>query len=217
MVLVDPQRIGGLASARQLLQEALDIAGDAATARLDATPAGRAVYLPLGFCEEYGLQRMVRPATVRLSAAARGSHGSRRMTDADFADVLMIDRDVFGADRRALLEMCRSEAPEYAAGRSAQVASTDICSGGTVTCSSTSDRSSPAMKPLLPARRQRACRGTRTGHLSSTCRSARRGPRGWSPPASRLQRPFTRMRRGEPRAPTSASERMFAIAGPEFG
>ena len=75
MVLVDPQhRRRGVGT--RLLKEALDVIGDAMTARLDATPAGRAVYTPLGFCDEYELQRMERPVTVRLSAVARGNQAS---------------------------------------------------------------------------------------------------------------------------------------------
>src|ERR687897_361510 len=121
MVLVDPPHRGkGLGT--RLLKEALTIIGEATTARLDATPAGRAVYVPLGFREEYPLQRMERPAMVRLSAVGRATQPSfgetdlraRRMSDADFADVAKYHRDVFGADRRGLLEMCRGEAPEYA-------------------------------------------------------------------------------------------------------
>ena len=58
MVLVDPSyRRAGIGT--QLLKESLALVGDT-TARLDATPAGRGVYVPLGFREEYGLQRMMR-------------------------------------------------------------------------------------------------------------------------------------------------------------
>ena len=112
MVLVDPQhRRAGIGT--QLLKEALDMLGDGTTARLDATPAGREVYLPLGFREEYGLQRMVR-LTVRLKADTTEIGTVRQMTDADFKEIVMEDRGVFGGDRHALLEMCRHEAPEYA-------------------------------------------------------------------------------------------------------
>src|SRR5688500_7104754 len=53
MVLVDPLHRGkGLGT--RLLKEALTIIGEPTTARLDATPAGRSVYVALGFCEEYG-------------------------------------------------------------------------------------------------------------------------------------------------------------------
>ena len=47
MVLVDPPH-RGKGIGRQLLKEALDVIGEATTARLDATPAGRAVYVPVG-------------------------------------------------------------------------------------------------------------------------------------------------------------------------
>src|SRR5688572_17186170 len=58
MVLVDPSyRRSGIGT--RLLMESLKIVGDQ-TARLDATPAGREVYVPLGFREEYPLQRMTR-------------------------------------------------------------------------------------------------------------------------------------------------------------
>src|SRR5450631_811196 len=58
MVLVDPahQRKG---VGRQLLKEALLILRNLPTVKLDATPAGREVYLKLNFVEEYRLSRMV--------------------------------------------------------------------------------------------------------------------------------------------------------------
>ena len=63
MVLVDPPH-RGKGIGRQLLKEALDVIGEATTARLDATPAGRAVYVPLGFREEYW-----------IAAAGTSGHG----------------------------------------------------------------------------------------------------------------------------------------------
>src|SRR5215813_8164810 len=57
MVMVDPaERRQGIGS--QLLREALGLLGDRAPVRLDATPAGREVYLKLDFVDEYGLSRM---------------------------------------------------------------------------------------------------------------------------------------------------------------
>ncbi len=57
MVLVDPdchrQGIG-----MQLLKEALQILHNEETIKLDATPAGREVYLKLNFVDEYHLARM---------------------------------------------------------------------------------------------------------------------------------------------------------------
>lgn len=61
MVLVDPayQRKG---IGRQLLLEALDILKQEETIKLDATPAGREVYIKLGFVDEYPLSRMLATA-----------------------------------------------------------------------------------------------------------------------------------------------------------
>ena len=90
----------------QLLKESLAIVGDT-TARLDATPAGQKVYVPLGFREEYGLQRMT-STFVRKTQASFGETGSdkphvRRMSGEDFVDVSKQDPAVFGGDRRMLL------------------------------------------------------------------------------------------------------------------
>ena len=231
MVLVDPAHRGkGLGT--RLLKEALDIIGEDTTARLDATPAGRAVYVPLGFREEYGLQRMVRPNTVRLSAAARETQASfgetrrslgeggqvglvRQMSDADFTDVLTHDRDVLGADRRELLEMCRREAPEYA-----------WAIGDSRVDGYLFGRHGYAFEQMGPlvARDEPVARA-----LAAACLAAhadrsfvidtplRASWVEWLESAGfTLQRPFTRMYRGKWSARERAGQ-MFAIAGPEFG
>ena len=57
MVLVDPsKRRQGIGT--QLLREALQLTADQETIKLDATPAGREVYLKLGFVDEYKIIRM---------------------------------------------------------------------------------------------------------------------------------------------------------------
>lgn len=215
MVLVDPQhRRRGIGT--RLLHEALSILGDGTTARLDATPAGRPVYAPLGFVDEYALARMERPAgvnsrNVRLQPDLR----ARPLADADFVDVLKFDRDVFGADRRALLERLRNEAPEYAW----------VLSGARVD-GYLFGRHGHMFEHLGPigARNDAAARA-----LVSACLSAHvdrpfivDAPRraswvdwlAWH--GFSLQRPFTRMRRGDRRA-DECVEHLFAIAGPEFG
>eukprot|EP01031_Cornospumella_fuschlensis_P051237 gene51237-62648_t len=59
MVLVDPDfRRKGIG--QQLLQEALQLLQAEETVKLDATPAGREVYLKLNFVDEYPLTRMSR-------------------------------------------------------------------------------------------------------------------------------------------------------------
>src|SRR5215475_6038359 len=57
MVLVDPAERGqGIGS--RLMAEALDVLKDMPSIRLDATPAGHAVYRKLDFVDEYRLSRM---------------------------------------------------------------------------------------------------------------------------------------------------------------
>jgi GNAT superfamily N-acetyltransferase len=110
MVVVAPaHRRHGIAS--RLVEEALDLLGARAPVRLDATPAGELVYRKLAFVPEYPLARMERLPAV--SAPPR-EDGVRAMDDEDFAEVLPLDRDLFGADRAALLRMLRHDAPGYA-------------------------------------------------------------------------------------------------------
>ena len=220
MVLVDPSyRRAGIGT--QLLKQSLAIVGDS-TARLDATPAGQNVYVPLGFREEYGLQRMTRSAFARTHASFGGTslrlgetHRARPMTDADFAEVLPQDRAVFGADRRMLLEMLRSQAPEYA-----WVIGERRIDGYLFGRHGYSfDHLGPVVAPDE----------THARVLVAACTAAHADPSfvidaplqpswiGWLESAGfTRQRPFTRMCRGA-RPFHERRDLMFAIAGPEFG
>ena len=215
MVLVDPQhRRCGIGTG--LLHEALDVLGDGTAARLDATPAGRTVYVPLGFVDEYELQRMERPVSVSAGRVRlQADRSIRPMSNADFANVLKFDRDVFGADRRALLERLRTEAPEYG------WVIGDACVDGYMF-----GRHGHMFEHLGPI----GARDETTARLLvSACVSAHvdrpfivDAPRraSWvewlASHGFSLQRPFTRMRRGEQRF-CEHVDRLFAIAGPEFG
>ena len=109
MVLVDPskQRRG---IGTQLLGEALEVTANQETIKLDATPAGREVYLKLGFVDEYKIIRMHgRPITTR-----NAKPGARRVTINDFPLLLKFDREVFGANRQSVLEWNFKGAPQYA-------------------------------------------------------------------------------------------------------
>ncbi len=111
MVLVAPAyRRQGVAS--RLLEEALDLLGARAPVRLDATPAGELVYRNLAFVPEYELVRMeLLPETI---AEPTQDDDVLAMEDGDLEEVLALDRDVFGADRAALLRLLRQDAPGYA-------------------------------------------------------------------------------------------------------
>ena len=60
MVLVDKE-YRGRGIGMELLLKALDLLKKETTVKLDATPAGRQLYLKLGFVEEYPLSRMIKP------------------------------------------------------------------------------------------------------------------------------------------------------------
>lgn len=109
MVLVDPaykrQGIG-----IQLLQEALQILCREETIKLDATPAGREVYLKLNFVDEYPLSRMVRIASEKQLnvSSAQTVHKN------DLPKIINYDREIFGADRQPILEWMWEGASRYA-------------------------------------------------------------------------------------------------------
>lgn len=109
MVLVDPacrrQGIG-----MQLLKEALRILHNEQTVKLDATPAGREVYLKLDFVDEYPLSRMVCTDTAKRWKES----DARPLTKNDLSAVTELDRDVFGADRQSLLDWMREGSPQLA-------------------------------------------------------------------------------------------------------
>jgi GNAT superfamily N-acetyltransferase len=99
MVLVDPlKKKQGVGT--QLLHEALTILKNQKSIRLDATPAGREIYLRLNFTDEYPLKRMytlspVTPETLRAEVTQMNKH--------DLDPIFVIDEEVFGANRKNLL------------------------------------------------------------------------------------------------------------------
>src|SRR5690349_4279254 len=79
MVLVDPEKKRqGIGT--HLLREALRVLENMDTIKLDATPAGREVYLKLGFVDEYMLSRMVLKDKINLIAPA----SARNSVEKDF-------------------------------------------------------------------------------------------------------------------------------------
>jgi GNAT superfamily N-acetyltransferase len=88
-----------------------DLVGRALLPVLDATPAGRAVYLGLGFRDTWNMQRLVGRAD---KFAADGHKGSkvRKLEENDWPEVISFDRSVFGADRSALLRSLAQRLPQ---------------------------------------------------------------------------------------------------------
>jgi GNAT superfamily N-acetyltransferase len=110
MVLVDPdyrnQGIGTTLLRRAI--EYLDGAG-ISTLKLDATPAGKPLYEKLGFVSEYEIDRWIlkrsvtdRPVTTHAASITK-----------ELAHVFEVDRQIFGADRSALLQSLAEHAAEF--------------------------------------------------------------------------------------------------------
>lgn len=110
MVLVDTKfRRQGIGT--KLLNEALKILKDEETIKLDATPVGREVYLPLGFVDEYPLSRM------QLTSVDHNKlppSTASPMNDDNFSQLQSLDEKIFGADRSALLRWMLRTAPHLA-------------------------------------------------------------------------------------------------------
>lgn len=83
---------------------------------LDATPAGREVYRPLGFRDGWTIQRWRR----RIDAPLASPHGVRKLGKEDWDEVLALDAAAFGCDRSPLLERLRRRSLGFACAREDQ-------------------------------------------------------------------------------------------------
>ena len=109
MLLVQPEyRRKGIGTA--LLKSAISFAEEIGAVRLDARPAGKPLYLDMGFIEEYNLVRMVRPGNaVPVEPVPSTLH-----LDADaIHDLSTYDRSIFGAERHKILLYLYDAAPQY--------------------------------------------------------------------------------------------------------
>jgi GNAT superfamily N-acetyltransferase len=212
MVLVDPaERSHGVAS--RLVGEVLERLPEVEAVGLDATPLGVPVYARLGFAPAGTLARLeTRAPASGLPVPAR----VRPILQADLADILLRDLEVFGANREPLLRRAWSAAPELA-----------WCLGD------------PAAGPGYGFGR-RGANATQIGPVVAEGDAAaldivaaslarRPGERffldapawtEWRSALARLgfqeQRPFTRMYRGG-HHPRSLPSHSYAVFGPEFG
>jgi GNAT superfamily N-acetyltransferase len=110
MVLVtEAFRRRGIAT--RLLERCIDRLRDARMVPvLDATPAGREVYKPLGFRDGWLIQRWRRIGDGNLPVA----NEVRQMQGSDWPRVLALDAAAFGCDRSPLLERLRDRSRGFA-------------------------------------------------------------------------------------------------------
>ena len=108
MVLVDPDyRNRGIGNS--LLQRAIEYLDSTgvSTLKLDATPAGKPLYEKIGFVTEYEIDRWV----LKRSATRNPATTISVLPPDLLNQVFDYDREVFGADRSALLSSLSSHAP----------------------------------------------------------------------------------------------------------
>lgn len=111
MVLVHPdfRRLG---IGTRLLQHAIAYlqASGVRCIKLDATPMGRAVYVPLGFVDEYELSRLEGTAPAETRPAQTGV---TPLVSADLPALERLDAAVFGAGRARVLAALSRRNPEW--------------------------------------------------------------------------------------------------------
>jgi GNAT superfamily N-acetyltransferase len=213
MMLVHPDaRRSGVGTL--LMDAALDALASEACVRLDATPLGEPLYRRFGFHAECELVRTKVTVPVACESAPAEV---RPMTHGVLSDVFARDRQVFGADRSALLRSFYHRAPDLAKTVHHGEALIGYCFGrpgylyrqlGPVVA----ENMAVAQELVL------ACLASQAGNTLAMD-VPRLDPEwtAWLESAGfRVERPFLRMYRGQTHRP-GPDARQFAIAGPEFG
>jgi GNAT superfamily N-acetyltransferase len=232
MILVDPAKRGHGIGTR-IFEDVLERTkacvrtGGLRCIGLDATPAGHGIYLQCGFQDEGGIVRMRAEGSVLASGWSALESRSREpgaiqdltphvrpLAVADLPAVLARDREVFGADRKAVLRCALSGAPDLAFVCDAR-GETAYCFGRH---GDHSDQVGPVVAddPALAANLVRACLGhPRSRPLIVDARFEPSWLAALDGMGFREQRSFTRMYFGESR-PASRPAREPAVFGPEF-
>jgi GNAT superfamily N-acetyltransferase len=112
MMLVDKE-FRGRGISKLLLNETIRKLEKCASIKLDATPAGRPVYLKVDFKDEYKLYRMIHPSVSEISLS-QGSVEAVRVRPGDLSELAGFDKNVFGADRTSLISHLYENYPELA-------------------------------------------------------------------------------------------------------
>jgi len=109
MVLVHParRRLGiGTALLRQGIAYLRRIGVE--TVKLDATPMGKKVYVPMGFCDEYELDRR------QGAGVTTDAPHFPNISKGDLADLIRFDAEAFGASRARVVARLAAENPDLA-------------------------------------------------------------------------------------------------------
>jgi GNAT superfamily N-acetyltransferase len=217
MILVDPARRGHGIGTR-IFDDVLErcqrerAAGRLGSVGLDATPAGRGIYLRRGFSDGPELQRM----SIVPKGAGAAPGAVRAMEPSELELVLARDRQVFGADRAPVLRWAFEQAPELA-----WIARLGDRVAGY--CFGRQGDHSAHVGPVVAEDRAtardlvRACHSRPRGRpLILDARAEPSWLQALDALGLRVTRAFTRMYLGDAR-PTAQPERERAVFGPEFG
>ncbi len=112
MMLVD-RDYRGRGISKLLILDAIEKLYKCKSIKLDATPAGRPVYLKNGFIDEYKLYRMTHASVSKISLSDNPIE-TEKMRPADIPKVAAFDHRVFGADRTELLTILYESCPKLA-------------------------------------------------------------------------------------------------------
>ena len=204
--------------ARRLMDRCIrDLTAAGVVPVLDATPAGRSVYLALGFEDAWGYQRLTGTGAgeATLPPAPAGVE-IQPIDDAVFGDLCRYDAAVFGADRSEVLARLRGRVPgvDLVALRQGRVCGLLLGRDGR-----TSRQIGPLVAEDAVTAQALLARGLAAidGPVYIDLADAKTSVRAWlTEHGFRAQRPLTRMlyRRA---ASFEDAVRTFAVAGPELG
>ena len=215
MMLVD-RDYRGRGISKLLLLDAIDKLNKCKSIKLDATPAGRPVYLKSGFIDEFTLYRMIKPSVSKISLNDNPLN-TEQIKAADIPEVAAFDKKVFGADRTELIKRLYEDDPELAWLIKENNSIAGFCLGrrgqnftqiGPVYASS-----STQVKALIKSAIDQM---TGRAVVVDIC-AAKSEIKGWLEACGFIsQRPFTRMYlRNNPHP--GIIERQYLISGPELG
>jgi GNAT superfamily N-acetyltransferase len=216
MVLVaSPYRRRGLAT--RLLDCCIaDVAAAGMIAALDATPAGRAVYLPLGFSECWRFTRFASARRVVGAMPPSENVSIREIDDAAWSALCAYDTEVFGMNRSKLLGRMRGRLPasNLFAVQDGRITGLLLGREGRTAAhlGPLSADNDEAARALL-----RHALGRLEGDVYIDLADRKSTVRTWLETAGfAAQRPFTRMLLGK-RQSFDDLDRTYAVIGPEFG
>ena len=112
MVLVDKD-FRGRGAGKILMTHLLEKLQRFKSIKLDATPAGQPLYAKLGFVDEHIIYRMTNPSMKKLYYDKR-DQGIRPMLSEHFREMIKFDEQIFGVDRKYLLENLFRNYPDKA-------------------------------------------------------------------------------------------------------